>query len=162
MVIVAILHSSSVCLTWHIMLIKVKDGYQSSRFHCFPTWPAYMLVAKDWGPPAALNKNKNKQKKGGGRQWQSKVSLFKIYGNILWCYFNFVGRNSSVGIATGYRLDGPGIETRWERDFPHPSRPALGPTQQPIQWVPGLSWGVKLPERGVDHPPQLAPRLKKE
>jgi hypothetical protein len=33
---------------------------------------------------------------------------------------------SSVGIATGYGLDGPGIESRWGRDFPHLSRPALG------------------------------------
>jgi hypothetical protein len=48
------------------------------------------------------------------------------------------GRDSSVGIATRYGLDGPGIESRWGRDFPHPSRPALGPTQPPIQWVPGL------------------------
>jgi len=29
----------------------------------------------------------------------------------------------------GYLLDGPGIESRWGRDFPHPSRPALGLTQ---------------------------------
>ena len=51
------------------------------------------------------------------------------------------GRDSSVGIATRYGLDGPGIESRWERDFPHPSRPALWPTQPPVQWVPGLYWG---------------------
>jgi hypothetical protein len=52
-----------------------------------------------------------------------------------------VGQDSSVGIATRYGLDGPGIEFRWGRDFTHPSRPALGPTQPPIQWVSGLSGG---------------------
>jgi hypothetical protein len=52
-----------------------------------------------------------------------------------------VGRNTSFGIATRYGLDGTVIESRWGRDFPHPSRPALGPTQTPIQWVPGLSRG---------------------
>jgi hypothetical protein len=49
------------------------------------------------------------------------------------------GRDSSVGIATRYGLDGPGIDSRWGRDFSHMSRPALGPIQPPIQWVPGLS-----------------------
>ena len=56
-------------------------------------------------------------------------------------YITGVGRDSSVGIATRYGLDGPGIESRWGRDFSHTSRPALGPTQPPIQWVPGLSRG---------------------
>ena len=51
------------------------------------------------------------------------------------------GSGSVVGIATGYGLDGPGIESRWRRDFPHLSRPVLGPIQPPVQWVPGLSRG---------------------
>ena len=64
----------------------------------------------------------------------------------------FMDRDSSVGIATRYGLDGPGIESRWRRDFPNLSRPALGPTHPPVQWVPGLS-GVRRPGRGADHPP---------
>ena len=52
-----------------------------------------------------------------------------------------VGRSSSVSIATLYGHDGPVIESRWGRDFPHPSTPTLGPTQPPTQWVPCLSLG---------------------
>jgi hypothetical protein len=54
-----------------------------------------------------------------------------------------VGRDKSVGIATRYGLDGPRIESRWGggRDFPHPSRPALGFTQLLVQWSQGLSRG---------------------
>ena len=50
-------------------------------------------------------------------------------------------RHSAVGIATRYGLDGPGIESRWGRDFPRPYRPTLGPTQPSVQWVPGLPRG---------------------
>jgi len=46
----------------------------------------------------------------------------------------------SVGIATDYGLDGLGSNPGWDEIF-RPSRPALGPTQPPAKWVPGLSWG---------------------
>ena len=65
-----------------------------------------------------------------------------------------VGRGISVGKATRYGLDGPAIESRWGGglDFPYPSRPAQGPTQPLIQWVPGFFRVKKRPGRGVKHP----------
>jgi len=55
--------------------------------------------------------------------------------------FGRQSRDSSVGIATRYRLDGPGSNPVGGRDFPHSSRPAQRPNQPPIPWVPGLSRG---------------------
>jgi hypothetical protein len=67
----------------------------------------------------------------------SELQQVLLFYNI---QYYFCGRGSSDGIAIGYGLDGPEIESRWGRDFPHLSRPALGPTHPPVQWIPGLSW----------------------
>ena len=67
------------------------------------------------------------------------------------------GPGSSVGIATDYGLGVPGSNPGGDEIF-RPSRPALGPTQPPVKWVPGLSRGVKC-GRGVlltTHPPSSA------
>ena len=56
-----------------------------------------------------------------------------------------MSQDSVAGIATRYGLGGAGIESWWGRDFPHPSRLALGPTQPPIKWIPSYSLGSTHP-----------------
>ena len=91
----------------------------------------------------------------------SGCNLIRIFGInfIIFYTFMYKGLDSSVGIATRYRLDGPGIESLWGRDFPHPSRLALGPTQPPIQRVPGLSVGKTA---GTCRPPKTSSAEVKE
>ena len=64
-----------------------------------------------------------------------------------------VGRESSVGIATSYGLDGPGIESRWEAKFS--ASVHTGPGTHPASCTMATEsfLGAKRPGRGVDHPP---------
>jgi hypothetical protein len=55
-----------------------------------------------------------------------------------------MGRDSSVGIAKRYGLDGTGSNSGGVEIFPPPSRPALGPTQPPTQWITVKRPGVAL------------------
>ena len=73
--------------------------------------------------------------------------------------FTFIlGRNSSVGIATGCGLDGPGIESRWGRNFP-PVQTGPGAHPASCTMGTGSSPGVKC-GRGVllTTQPLLVPR----
>ena len=69
-------------------------------------------------------------------------------------YWYYGGRDSSVGIPTCYRLDGPGVESMWGARFS--SSVHTGPVAHPASYTlsTGSFPGVKRPEgRGVDHPP---------
>ena len=69
---------------------------------------------------------------------------------------------SSVGIATDYGLDGPGSNPSGDEIF-RPSRPALGLTQSPVKWVPGLSPGGKVPPGlAADHSPPTSATVMEE
>ena len=82
------------------------------------------------------------------------VYFIRIIDNCV-CSVSPVDRDSSVGIATRYGLDGPGIESRWGRDFLHPSRLALFCCTMGI----GLFPWVKRPGSGADPaPPSSVPK----
>jgi len=83
------------------------------------------------------------------------LSLFVVLIIII-----IMGRDSSVGIATRYRLDSPEIESRWGEIFRTcPDRP-WDPLSLLYNGYRVSAPGVKRPGRGVDQLPHLAPRLK--
>ena len=64
-----------------------------------------------------------------------------------------MGRDSAVGMATRYGLDGPGIESRWGARFSAPLQNGL--EAQPASYTMDTVSlpGVKRPGCGDDHPP---------
>ena len=75
------------------------------------------------------------------------VSCHYLDGVQFYAVFEVLGR-PTVHWGTGVAQSVKRLATGWMvrgsnpvggREFPHLSRPALGLTQPPIQWVPGLS-----------------------
>jgi hypothetical protein len=71
---------------------------------------------------------------------------------------SMVGRDSSVGMATRYGLDGPDIESRWGARYFAPIQTNLG--THPATWTIGSFPGEKWPVRGGDHPPPSSAECK--
>ena len=67
----------------------------------------------------------------------------------------------SVGIATRYGLDRPGIESRWGSRFCAPIQTGSG--VNPASYIMGTGSfpGVKRPGRGVDHPPTSSAEVER-
>ena len=70
-------------------------------------------------------------------------------------------QDSTVGIVACHRLDSHQINSQWQRNFPHSSRPTLGPTQPSTDgyWVSPENKAARV--CCLSHP-QLLLRSKKE
>ena len=70
------------------------------------------------------------------------------------------GPGCSVGIATTYGLDGPGIESRWGARFSATVQTVPGAYPASYTMGTGSFPGVKRSERGVDHPTTSSAEVK--
>jgi len=68
---------------------------------------------------------------------------------------------SSVGIATDYGLDGPGLNPGGDKIF-CPSRPTLGPTQPLYNGYQVFPGGKVQPGRAADHSPPSSAAVMEE
>jgi hypothetical protein len=73
-----------------------------------------------------------------------------------------VGGDSSVGTATAYGLDGPGIEFQWGQDCPQLSRSAPRPPSLLYKGYRVFPGGKVRPGREADPSPHLVSRSKIE
>ena len=99
-----------------------------------------------------------KKSRSSGKIWRNQDPSTRKKHRMAYTLLLFM---KTLILATRYGLEGPGIESRWGRgDLPHLSRPALGPTQPPIQCYRVSFQAVKRPGRGVDHPSPSSAEVK--
>ena len=80
---------------------------------------------------------------------------------ILWTHLKrLMGRDSSVGIATRYGLDGPRTESRCLSRFSAPVQICPGANPASYTMGNGSLPVVKRPGHGVDHPPPSSAEVK--
>jgi len=131
------------CLLWGFCILK------SSHLLSWSSWSPYLL---SFSVPFVSVFESSGMTILIGRQVFSFLTCSTILGH---------GLSSSIGIVTGYGLDGP-RSNPGEDDIFCPSGPALGPTQPPIKWVPGLPRGKEWPGRDSDPSPPSTAVVKKE
>jgi hypothetical protein len=121
-----------------------------------PTAPHSPIVRGWYNMPNSGRRNKWTQSHPTPKKFTKKRPLMEhdstldinqhVYSDWLWVG-RLRGRSSSAGRGKTFVLS--------------TSRPDLGPTQPPIQWVPGaLSPGVKRPGREDDHSPPTSAEVK--
>jgi hypothetical protein len=89
---------------------------------------------------------------------RNSLPFMELEGLLLYPPHESMGWDVIVGTATGSTVWG--ANPNGGRDFPYLSRPVLGPTQPPKQWIQDLSWVVKWLGPGVDHPTPPSAEVK--
>jgi hypothetical protein len=93
---------------------------------------------------------------------------FSFASSLLLFYHLVRSPDYAVGIAIGYGMDHRGVGVRVpvrskNSLFSTSYTPAVGPSQPPIQWVPGVWFlpGIKRQGREADHSPPACVEVKK-
>jgi hypothetical protein len=122
----------------HCMLLRHRNSFKfpmNAPFNSFRASTAIPIVIK------------LVDKREVSKALMSLCYEFHCRVSYLSCNLAAMSRNDSVGITTGYGLEGWGLIPGRRKRFLQ-SRPVLGTTQPPLQWVPApLSLEVKQPER---------------
>jgi hypothetical protein len=134
-------------------------GFTLRPLHTEETIPPCPLDSGYMGPSVSVDMvadNHDHGKIGMDMEGYVTVQIFveESKGNLEW---------SVQRLATGWTTKGRSSSPGGRKNF-HvsiSSRPALGPTQPPIQWVTGFFPGVKRPGREDDHSPPTSAEVKK-